>query len=200
MGWLCVLGWQMSSASAAYVAATEIQGLVVLNYSSYVYEQWHGTLLTIAVAAFAAVFNITLARKLPMIEAVILIVHICAFFGIIVPLWVLAPRTSAKEVFTVFSDGGGWGSLGTSALAGITAGASEYHPNVIVHFESEDATNVNSEVPLIGADAVVHMSEEIHDAGRNIPRSMITTTIVNGVLGKPSCPCFSYLWNSASLI
>lgn len=45
-------------------------------------------------------------------------------------------------------------------------------------------TNVDSEVPLIGADAVVHMSEEIHDAGRNIPRSMITTTVVNGVLGK----------------
>lgn len=126
MGWLCVLGWQMSSASAAYVAATEIQGLVVLNYPAYAYEQWHGTLMTIAVAAFAALFNITLARRLPMIEAAILIVHICAFFGIVVPLWVLAPRASAKQVFTVFSDGGGWGSLGTSALAGITAGASTY--------------------------------------------------------------------------
>lgn len=126
MGWLCVLGWQMSSASAAYVAATEIQGLVVLNYSNYVYEQWHGTLLTIAVATFAAVFNITLARRLPLIEGIILVIHIYAFFGIIVSLWVLSPRASAKEVFTVFSDDGGWGSLGTSALAGITAGASEY--------------------------------------------------------------------------
>lgn len=126
MGWLCVLGWQMSSASAAYLAGTQIQGLVVLNYPSYNYEPWHGTLLTIAVAAFATVFNITLARRLPMIEAVILIIHIFAFFGIIVPLWVLAPRGEAHEVFTTFSNGGGWGSLGSSALVGITAGASKW--------------------------------------------------------------------------
>lgn len=40
------------------------------------------------------------------------------------------------------------------------------------------------EVPLIGADSVVHMSEEIQDAGRNIPRSMILTIVVNGALGQ----------------
>lgn len=125
MGWLCVLGWQMSSASAAYVAGTQIQGLAILNYPAYASEPWHGTLLTIAVAAFAALFNVTLAKKLPMIEAVILIIHIFAFFGIIVPLWVLAPRANARDVFNIFSDGGGWGSLGTSALVGITAGASK---------------------------------------------------------------------------
>jgi len=126
MGWLCVLGWQMSSASTAYVAGTQIQGLVILNYPDYAYEAWHGTLITMAVAAFSALFNVTLARKLPMIEAVILIVHIFAFFGIVVPLWVLAPRSNAKEVFTTFTNGGGWNSLGTSALVGITSGARRF--------------------------------------------------------------------------
>lgn len=126
MGWVCVLGWQMCSASAAYISGTQIQGLIVHNYSDYVYEAWHGTLLTIAVAAFSALFNIMLARRLPMIEAVILIVHIFAFFGIVVPLWVLAPRSDAKEVFTTFSNGGGWNSLGTSALVGITASSSKF--------------------------------------------------------------------------
>lgn len=122
MGWLCVLGWQTGAAFTAYVAGTQIQGLVVLNYADYVYEAWHGTLLSIAVAVFSAVFNITLAKKLPMIEAVVLIIHLFAFFGIVVPLWVLAPRSSAKDVFATFSDGGGWGSLGASSLIGITAG------------------------------------------------------------------------------
>lgn len=65
MGWLCVLGWQMSNASAAYIAGTQIQGLVILNNPGYVYEAWHGTLLTIAVAVFAALFNIVLAKQLP---------------------------------------------------------------------------------------------------------------------------------------
>lgn len=108
------------------MAGTQIQGLLVLNYpNSYVYEAWHGTLLTIAVTMFGAAFNTFLARKLPMIEAIIVIIHIFAFFGILVSLWILAPRSSAKDVFTVFSDGGDWGSLGLSALVGFNGGISE---------------------------------------------------------------------------
>lgn len=90
MGWMCVLGWQTSCASTAYLSGTQIQGLVVLNYPDYIYEQWHGTLLTIAVAAFSVGFNTVLARKLPLIEAIVLVVHIFGFIGILVSLWVLA--------------------------------------------------------------------------------------------------------------
>lgn len=102
-----------------------------------------------------------LARKLPLIEAIILVIHIFAFFGILVTLWVLAPvNTSAKQVFTQFNDGGGWSSLGGSALIGITSGI----------------------YPLIGGDAAVHMSEELRDAGKTLPKCMIWTTVVNGGL------------------
>lgn len=160
MGWLCVLGWQTSCASTAYVAGTQIQGLIVLNNPDYVPQKWHGTLLTMAVAAFSVTFNTVLARKLPMIEGVILIVHICAFIGIVVSLWVLAPIGDASEVFTVFTDGG-WDSIGGSALVGITSGI----------------------LPLLGADAAVHMSEELRDAGKTLPRSMIWSTVFNGALG-----------------
>lgn len=76
-------------------------------------------------------------------------------------LWVLAPVTrTAKEVFTQFNDGGGWGSLGGSALIGITGGI----------------------YPLIGGDAAVHMSEELRDASKTLPQCMVWTTIVNGAL------------------
>lgn len=102
-----------------------------------------------------------LARKLPLIEAIILVIHIFAFFGILVTLWVLAPvNTSAKQVFTQFNDGGDWRSLGGSALIGITSGI----------------------YPLIGGDAAVHMSEELRDAGKTLPKCMIWTTVVNGGL------------------
>ena len=161
MGWMCVLGWQTSCASSAFISGTQIQGLVVLNYPNYVPEAWHGTLLTIAVAAFSVVFNTLLARKLPLIEALVLIIHVFAFFGILVALWVLAPLADAKSVFTEFSDGGGWGSLGGSTLVGILAGI----------------------LPLLGADAAVHMSEELRDASRSLPRSMILTTVFNGAFG-----------------
>ncbi|KAH7362789.1 amino acid/polyamine transporter I [Plectosphaerella cucumerina] len=161
MGWMCVLGWQTSCASSAFISGTQIQGLVVLNYPNYVPEPWHGTLLTVAVAAFSVLFNTVLARKLPLVEALVLIIHIFGFFGILVTLWVLSPRAEASAVFTEFSDGGGWGSLGGSALVGITAGI----------------------LPLLGADAAVHMSEELRDAKRTLPRSMMMTTIINGALG-----------------
>ncbi|KAH9903775.1 amino acid/polyamine transporter I [Xylariomycetidae sp. FL2044] len=161
MGWMCVLGWQTSCASTAYIAGTQIQGLVVLNYPNYVYEPWHGTLITIAVAAFAVLFNTFLARKLPLIEGLVLVIHIFGFFGILVTLWVLSPRLPAKTVFTEFNNGGGWNSVGSSTILGITSGV----------------------IPLLGADAAVHMSEELRDASATLPKSMIWTTVFNGGLG-----------------
>jgi amino acid transporter len=161
MGWMCVLGWQTSCASSAFIAGTQIQGLVVLNYPDYNPLPWHGTLLTIAVAAFSVLFNTVLARKLPLIEALVLIIHVFGFFGILAALWILSPRADASAVFTEFSDGGGWGSLGGSTLVGILAGI----------------------LPLLGADAAVHMSEELRDASRTLPRSMILTTVFNGAFG-----------------
>lgn len=93
MGWICVLGWQTGAAAGSFLTGTMIQGLLVLNYpSTYTYESWHGTLLMIAMGLFSVFFNTVLARKLPMIEALVLLIHIGAFFGILVTLWVLAPR------------------------------------------------------------------------------------------------------------
>ncbi|RYC80884.1 hypothetical protein BFJ63_vAg16219 [Fusarium oxysporum f. sp. narcissi] len=146
---------------SAFITGTQIQGLIVLNNPDYVPKPWHGTLLTIAIAAFSVVFNIHLARKLPLIEAIVLVIHVFAFFGILITLWVLSPRADAKAVFTQFSDGGGWNSIGGSTLVGILAGV----------------------LPLLGADAAVHMSEELHDASRTLPRSMIMTTLFNGAFG-----------------
>jgi choline transport protein len=161
MGWLCVLGWQGGCGATAFVAGTQIQGLIVLNYPDYVYQAWHGTMLTIAVAAAAVVFNTVLAKKLPLVEALVLVIHIFGFFGILVTLWVLAPISDAKTVFTTFNDGGGWGSSGLSTLVGVVAGI----------------------LPLLGADAAAHMSEELQDAGKTLPRTMIWSTVANGALG-----------------
>lgn len=45
-------------------------------------------------------------------------------------------------------------------------------------------TTVTSGIfPLLGADSAVHMSEELRGASRMIPRSMIWTTIINGLFG-----------------
>jgi choline transport protein len=161
LGWLCVLGWQAGTGSACFLAGTEIQGLLVLNDPDYVYHRWHGTLLTIAVIGFCGIFNTFLAKRLPLVEGLVLILHILGFFAIMIPLWVFAPRSEASAVFTQFNDGGGWGSTGLASLVGILAPV----------------------VSLLGSDAATHMSEELQDASKTLPRAMISTVAFNGVLG-----------------
>ena len=93
---------------------------MVLNDSTYVFERWHGTLLVVAVTVFAIIFNTFLAKKLPTVEGVILVIYVVGFFAIIIPLWVLAPRASAHDVFTQFTNAGGWSSTGTAVMIGLS--------------------------------------------------------------------------------
>jgi len=89
VGWLSVLGWQSGSASSAYLAGTMIQGLIILNTrqsGSYTPKAWHGSLIVVAVICFCAIFNTFLARKLPLVEATILVLHVFGFFAIMIPL------------------------------------------------------------------------------------------------------------------
>lgn len=141
VGWLCVLGWQTGIASIAFLAGGQIQGLVILNNGSYVPERWHGTLLVIAVATFAILFNTLLARKLPLIEGIVLVLHIFGFFAVFITMWVLGPRTPAKEVFSGFQDNAGWGSVGLSVLVG----------------------QLSPIFALLGADAVSRLDPSKHD-------------------------------------
>lgn len=151
VGWVTVFGSLTACAATAYISGTQVQALVILNYPDYDPKMWHSSLLTSAVAAFSVFFNTVLARNLPFIEGVMFVLHIFTFLGIIVALLVLSPRTDAMTVFTQFNDGGGWGDLGVSSLVGASA----------------------SVLSLMGGDASVHMAEELQDAGRNVPRSML---------------------------
>jgi amino acid transporter len=93
---------------------------MVLNDASYVFERWHGTMLVIAVVVFSLIFNTFLAKKLPMVESIMLVIYIIGFFAIIIPLWVLAPRANAHDVFTQFTNAGGWSSTGTAFMVGLS--------------------------------------------------------------------------------
>jgi len=101
-----------------------------LNYPDYIYQRWHGTLLTMAVFVFAVIFNIFLGQKLHLVEGSILVLHIVGFFCILTTLWALSPRATTADVWTTFDDPG-WGNQGLSSLIGIIA----------------------SVAPLLGADA-----------------------------------------------
>ena len=70
---------------------------------------------------------------------------------------VMAPRGSAKSVFTEFQSNG-WPSAGLACLAAL-----------------------NGPVYLTGADSQVHLAEETKNAAYVLPRSMMITAISNYV-------------------
>jgi hypothetical protein len=45
-GWITVFAWQAACTSICFITATQIQGLIILNNPDYVFERWHGTLLS----------------------------------------------------------------------------------------------------------------------------------------------------------
>jgi choline transport protein len=111
IGWLGILGYQVGTTIGAYVAGTLIQGLIILNNpDTYVPQRWHGTLMAILISICVAFFNIYLAKHLPLVEGIILVLHLAGWFAILIPLWVMAPRTPSSQVWTSFVDANEWSS------------------------------------------------------------------------------------------
>jgi choline transport protein len=93
-----------------------IQGLIVLNDDSYTPTRWQGTLLMIGILVISTLINTLGARHLPLLEGIILVLHIVGFFAIVIPLWVVGPKASGQVVWTEFYNGGGWSSIGSACL------------------------------------------------------------------------------------
>ena len=160
-GWLCALGWQSYVPGAGNICGSAIQGFAVVANSSYVPRTWQLVLLTIFICSFAILFNIFLARRLPGIEAAVFTLYALAFVAFFIVLLVMGPRSSGKEIFTDFQDNAGWGSIGTACFVGVSGPV----------------------ITLIGADSSVHMAEELKDASRQLPKAMISTAVVNYIVG-----------------
>lgn len=113
-----MIAYQALVASVAYICASLVQSLIILNHPSYVPKLWHATLIFYAVIAFGVVMNTIFGRLLPRIESLLLIFYVLGFFGVLIPVTYLAPHRSAKEVFTTFYNGGEWSSMSLSFFVG----------------------------------------------------------------------------------
>ncbi|KAK5720311.1 hypothetical protein LTR15_007585 [Elasticomyces elasticus] len=107
-----------------------------------------------AVAYVAVVYG---SKALPYWQNPVGAIHILGFFAYIIPIWVNAPKATHRDVWLTFENNGGWSSLGLSALVGQLTGISGF----------------------AGLDACVHMSEEVQDARRSVPRAMLTVWMIN---------------------
>ncbi|KEQ72635.1 hypothetical protein M436DRAFT_73572 [Aureobasidium namibiae CBS 147.97] len=90
-----------------------------------------------------------------------LALHVVGFFAVPIPLWLMGERSSMHDVFFTFEDNADWGSVGTACLVGL----------------------LGPTMTLIEGDSTVHLGEEIRDASRTLPLSMVFTSLVNYAVG-----------------
>ncbi|CAJ0555292.1 Ff.00g053570.m01.CDS01 [Fusarium sp. VM40] len=162
-GYISTLGWISAAGSSPFLAGTQIQGLLVLNYpESYVFQRWHGTLLFWAVLLGSACICIFCSNKLPLIEKLTLVLHVTFFIAIIVTIAVKSPsKHSAEFVFSHFENNSGWSNNAVAWSIGL----------------------LSSCYVLIGYDGATHLSEEMNNAEMGVPRAMVGCLLVNGPLG-----------------
>lgn len=159
-GWMSTLSWQAGTASGSFLTGTIIQGLIYVNNPDYEGTAWQGTLLVFAMVAFIYVCNIWGAKGLPMIQNLLLVVHVFGFLVVVIVLWALAPRQPASVVFGQFYNGGGWKTMGLSLMVG----------------------QITAIYGSLCSDATAHMAEEVKDAGRNVPLAIVWSYVGNGIL------------------
>ena len=135
--------------------------------------------MTIAVGVFSIAFNSFGARHLPLFEGVMLVGFVIGFFAICIPLWVLAPKSPASEVFGKFDNFGGWASIGAACIVGQSAASAAF----IVSPNNTALSTARTDCDRQGVDSAVHMAEEVKNASLTVPRMMISTVFLNGTLG-----------------
>ncbi|USW54086.1 Putative amino acid/polyamine transporter I [Septoria linicola] len=162
VGWLTTLAWIATVATETLFAGTIIQGVLVLDYPDYASEPWQGMLLTWAVILACVFMNVVLPRLLPKFNFAVMIIHLCGFVAVLVTLWVMTPSLRSNEfVWKTSMNEGGWPTQSLSYCVGFLGNVATF----------------------VGADASVHMAEEVSNAAINIPKAILSAMIVNGAVG-----------------
>ena len=112
------MAWVATLATGSLFVGTILQGLVILNYPEYDATNWQGTLFTWAVIAIAIFVNTFVAGILPLLENIVLVLHVCGFIATLITLAYLAPHVPAKQVWLQSLNTGGWPTQGLSYCVG----------------------------------------------------------------------------------
>lgn len=113
---MSTLGWLSSVSSCVFVLTTLVEAIVKVARTEFAFTNWQYTLLMLAFLAITIGFKTWGAKILPMLETVSLFGHMAGFLVTIILIWVMAPKNSAKAVFTEIKSNGGWSNKGVSCL------------------------------------------------------------------------------------
>jgi amino acid transporter len=161
IGWLTSLAWIATIATETIFLGTMIEGLITLNDAGFAQQRWQNTLLAWASIAGTFFINVVLPNALPRFEIAMLVLHLAGFVAIMATLLALSPKSTPDFVFHTSLNEGGWPTQGISYCVGF----------------------IGNVATFVGADASVHMAEEVANAAVVIPRAIITGMTLNSALG-----------------
>ncbi|PGG95480.1 hypothetical protein AJ79_10032 [Helicocarpus griseus UAMH5409] len=159
-GWVRWFAWVTALAGSTSSEAAILQGLVSTSYPNYVPERWRLTLIMYALLISVGLINMYAFWLVPWLELASGVLHVILWLIFVVVMVTLGPGHKPDFVFLEGGALSGWGS-------------------------SFVAFNLGMFVPawgFIGFDGAVHMSEEVRKAKHAVPRTMIYTIIINGIL------------------
>jgi len=117
-GWMSTLSWQAGTASGPFLVGTLIQASVIAMYPGYEPTAWQGTLMVIGVTVVVWAANIWGSSGMPVLQNLMLGVHVMGFVAVVVVFWVLSPRADARVTFLDFRNEGGWETAGLAVMVG----------------------------------------------------------------------------------
>ncbi|KAH6974398.1 amino acid permease [Ilyonectria sp. MPI-CAGE-AT-0026] len=174
-GWVSIGGQLVFSASAAFAAGLEVQGLIIMNRSQYEPTRWHGMLLYWAILAYSCVANVWGIKLLPHTNMAAGVIHVAGFMGTVITILVMSDKNPSSFVFVESENSSGWSNDAVSWLVGL----------------------LSAVYPFLGYDAACHLAEELPSASRNVPLAMIGTVVTNGLMGLVYC--ITLLYSTGSL-
>lgn len=113
---MSTLGWLASVSSSVFVMTSLIEAIIDVSDADYLFTAWQYTLIMLAFLIITIFFNTWGAKTLPKLETLSLFGHLGGFFVVMIPLLVMTPKNSAKEVFTEVVNSSGWSNTGASCL------------------------------------------------------------------------------------
>jgi choline transport protein len=105
--------------------------------------------------------NVIIPGALPRFEILIMFFHVLGFFAVMITLLKTSEIGSNASVWKSVLNEGGWPTQGVSFCVGFLGNVATF----------------------VGADASVHMAEEVDNAAMTIPRAIVAGMIANGLIG-----------------
>ncbi|KAI1370237.1 amino acid/polyamine transporter I [Hypoxylon crocopeplum] len=162
--WTNLIALILSVVTIAFAIVLQIQGAIIITNPEYVAERWHVALMYWAVLTILLALNIFGVKLFSAINTFTAVLHITFLFvTMIVILATTKEKNTASNVFLEFQDNSGWNNNGIAFCVGIITASAGFG----------------------GVHTVVMFSEETKNASTTIPKAILYSVIINGLISFP---------------